>query len=269
MSEIQPFTFPATGQPVRTVLINGEPHFVLTDAAKILNYRDAEKAARLLRDSQLSTLPEGTWRDLGGRGSAPKIVTEGGLYRLIMRSNSPLADPFQDWVTDEVLPAIRRTGSYGVAPQRELSRKEMARFWYEAEERAEAAEQRAAELEGPARSWEILASGKGDISVADAAKILSRDPAIKIGRDRLFQHMGENGWTFRQRRDGRWRAYQTQVNNGRLSELPQEYENPKTGELTLGAPQVRVKIKGLRELHHQLGGVAPLRLGEQLAIGGE
>lgn len=46
------------------------------------------------------------WRNLGLRGQAPWLVTEAGLYRLVMRSNKPEAVEFQDWVTDVVLPAL-------------------------------------------------------------------------------------------------------------------------------------------------------------------
>lgn len=269
-AEVVPFDFPATGQPVRTVTVDGRPWFVGKDAATILGYANPRKAVR-------DHVPA---RHRGGNEMVPLadlgldpqtvLISEPGLYRLIMRSNAPLAEHFQDWVTDEVLPTIRQTGVYSVVEQRKppTTYAEALRELADSEEEKEQLRAENAELKPSAHSWEILASGKGDLPVADAAKILSRDPAITIGRDRLFEHMAENGWIYRQRGDGRWRAYQTQVDNRRLSELPQQYENKKTAELTLGAPQVRVKIKGLRELHHQLGGVAPLRLGEQLAIGG-
>jgi anti-repressor protein len=242
---------------------DGTPWAVAADVAKSFDQRDADKITRLLDEDEKGTRIVGT----PGGPQSMKVIFEDGIWELIFRSTKPEAKAIKKRVK-AILRQIRETGSYGAAPQRELSRKEMARYWYEAEERAEAAEQRAAELEGPAHSWDVLASGKGDYSVADAAKILSRDPAITIGRDRLFQHMAENGWLFRGRADKRWRVYQRQVDLRRLSELPQQYENPDTGELALAAPQVRISVKGLRELHHQLGGVAPLRLHEQLAIGG-
>ena len=52
--------------------------------------------------------------------------------------------------------------------------------------------------------------------MADAAKVLSRDPKINTGERRLFAYMDSIDWLFR--RDGRWRAYQAQVDNGRLVE---------------------------------------------------
>lgn len=97
---------------VRVVVIEGEPWFVLTDVATILGYEQAQKAKRVLSDGEYSLPPRETKADLGVRGSLPTIVTESGLYRLIMRSNQPAAKPFQDWVVQEVLPTIRKTGKY-------------------------------------------------------------------------------------------------------------------------------------------------------------
>lgn len=261
MTEVQPFTFPYTGQGVRTVTVDGDPWFVLADVAKILGYRDAEHAGRLLRDSQLNTLPEGIAFELGQRGGRlPKAITEGGLYRLVMRSNVALAEAFQDWVTDEVLPALRKTGTYSIPAAKPMTEIEMARNYVAALEREEALKAENAELKPKAHSWDTLASGEGDFSVADAAKILSRDPSITIGRDRLFERLADMRWLYRQQADGRWRAYQAQVDTGRLSELPQKYENKQTGQLALAAPQVRVTVKGLADLHRRLGGTEPLAI---------
>lgn len=111
-TDLMPFDY--RGETVRSVLIEGEPWFVVSDAAKLLGYRDASNAARLLRPqhqgySEVST-PSGTQRML--------VANEGGINRLIMRSNASNAEAVQDWFTDDVLPAIRRTGSYSL--QKEL-----------------------------------------------------------------------------------------------------------------------------------------------------
>ncbi|WP_395109841.1 phage antirepressor [Actinomadura sp. SCN-SB] len=181
MSEVQPFTFPETGQRVRTVMIDGEPWFVLADVAKILGYRDAEHAGRLCRDAQLNTLPQGIAAELGQRGGRlPKIVTEGGLYRLVMRSNVALAEPFQDWVTDDVLPAIRRTGSYSVAPAPRLPDittpegvLAMAEQFADTARALVAADQKIKELEPKALAHDrYLTADKGDRLVREVAKLL-------------------------------------------------------------------------------------------------
>lgn len=109
---VMPIEF--NGSRLRVIVKNGEPWWVLADVAKTLGYRDAANAGRLLRENQRGTHKTST---LGGSQEVT-IVTEGGLYRLIMKSRSPIADEFQDWVTDEVLPAIRKTGRYGVTVDR-------------------------------------------------------------------------------------------------------------------------------------------------------
>jgi len=99
---------------VRTVKgEDGEPLFVLADVAKALGYKQTSYAKKHLRDSQYNIADRDVSSDLGFRvGRLPLLVTEGGVYRLIMKSEAPDADAFQDWVTDEVLPSIRKTGSY-------------------------------------------------------------------------------------------------------------------------------------------------------------
>ncbi len=124
-----------------------------------------------------------------------------------------------------------------------------------------AAEQKVAELEPAAASWQTLATAEGDFLVADAAKILSRDPQIKLGRDRLFTLLSELHWIHRQPGDGRWRCYQTAIETGRLSEIPMSHYHPRTGVLVLDPPQIRVTVKGLGWLHRHLRGEQPLALG--------
>ncbi|WP_345432001.1 phage antirepressor [Actinoallomurus vinaceus] len=250
---------------MRTVLIDGEPWFVAADVCAVLDLGNPRSSLALLDDDE-----RGVYRvDTPGGPQNATIVNEAGLYSLILRSRKPEARAFKRWVTHDVLPAIRRTGSYA-APAFEVPKSlpDALRAYAAEVEAHEETKRRAAELEGPAHSWNVLASGAGDYSVADAAKILSRDPAISIGERRLFTELAVAAWIYRARSDGRWRAYQRYVDSGRLSELPQSYEHPQTGEIALAAPQVRITVKGVRELHHQLGGVAPVQFGEQLSIGG-
>lgn len=113
MSEVMKYTYAELEAEIRVVEQDGEPWFVLTDLAKVLGYRDAANAKRVLRDGQYNTLSVSISADLGfSRGRSPIVINEPGLYRLIMRSNVPNAEKFQDWVTGEVLPTIRKTGAY-------------------------------------------------------------------------------------------------------------------------------------------------------------
>lgn len=141
------------------------------------------------------------------------------------------------------------------APRPLPTKKELAQWVVEAEERAEAAESKVRELTGPAEAWNELAEAAGDYSVADAAKVLSRDPKISTGERRLFAYMRAERLIYRE--GGRWRAYQSQVDNGRLTEkLGRPYL--RDGVMHNGDPTVRITPKGLAELHKRMGGSGQL-----------
>jgi prophage antirepressor-like protein len=258
VTAVERFTFPVTGQPVRTATFRGEPAVVANDVCAVLEHSNPRQAVAKLPEHMKGV----TEVDTPGGTQQMTVLTEAGVYRLVMRSNLPAAVAFQDWLAETVLPAIRRTGSYTVpsAPV-QLSPRELAQLVIAEADRADVAEARIAEIEPAADAWQVLASGDGDYSVADAAKILSRDPAIKkLGRDRLFTVLDEANWIYRQQADGKWRTYQSAVNAGRLSELPQSHYHPKTGVLVLDPPQVRVTPKGIADLRTLLGGTVPLAI---------
>ncbi len=192
MSAVELFTYPETGQPIRTVTLHGDPWFVAKDACDVLGiskHRDA--VAGLDPDERASTAV-----DTPGGRQAMSVVSEPGLYALMMISRSPKARQFQRWVNHDVLPSIRKTGGYAAvaAPaKRELSKLEVLEMAIESERRALAAETKVAELAPSAAAWDHLASGDGDWAAADAAKILSRDPGIRVGQVRLFKHLAEWG----------------------------------------------------------------------------
>jgi prophage antirepressor-like protein len=247
MSELTPFTFPVTGEPIRTILLDDEPWFIASDVTAILGYSNGRDA--------VSRLPE-RMRGVGladtpGGQQKMSVINEAGVYRLVMRSNLMAAEQFQDWLAEDVIPSIRKTGAYAVPA---LSNRDLALMVIAEADRADLAERRIAELAPAAASWEALASANGDYSVADAAKILTRD-GITTGERRLFTALATLGWTYRAG-DGRWRVKQTAVETGRLSELPSSHYHPRTGELVLDPPQVRVTVKGVHDLHRVLGAKA-------------
>lgn len=120
----------------------------------------------------------------------------------------------------------------------------------------ELAKVRITELEPAAAAWDHMASSAGDWSVQQAAGILARDPSITLGRQRLFIFMESSHWIFR--KDGHWMAYADKIDVGYLSHRAQHHVHPRTGEVILDPPQVRVTAKGLARLHKMLGGSEPL-----------
>ena len=96
---------------VRTVEIDGEPWFVLADVCKVLELSNPSKVADRLESDEKANF------ELGLRGGATNCINESGLYTVVLRSDKPQAKPFRKWVTSEVLPSIRKTGSYSTQSQ--------------------------------------------------------------------------------------------------------------------------------------------------------
>ncbi|MEB6226390.1 ORF6C domain-containing protein [Mammaliicoccus sciuri] len=109
--ELQTFNFEEL--PVRTLTVNDEPHFVGKDVAEVLGYSRADNAIRNHVDEEDKL----THRfSASGQSRNMIIINESGLYSLIFSSKLDSAKRFKRWVTSEVLPILRKTGSYQVKP---------------------------------------------------------------------------------------------------------------------------------------------------------
>lgn len=111
LAEIKVFSSPEFGS-VRTTLIDGEPFFVGKDVAAVLGYKDTADAVKVHVDEDDKGV--GELPTPGGKQKSV-IINESGLYSLILSSRLESAKKFKRWVTSEVLPAIRKTGSYTVS----------------------------------------------------------------------------------------------------------------------------------------------------------
>ena len=109
MNEMQLFNYKSS--QVRTVEINNEPWFVLKDVCAVLDLGSAHKVSERLDEDERNQIP---LTDSLGRKQETTIINESGLYNVILRSDKPEAKPFRKWVTSEVLPSIRKTGSYAL-----------------------------------------------------------------------------------------------------------------------------------------------------------
>ncbi|MGV8973148.1 MAG: phage antirepressor [Rhodoglobus sp.] len=242
------------GQAVRVITDeHGEPWFVAGDVATILGYSMASAMIRRLDDDEKGVRPLHT---LGG-SQMQSVITEAGLYSAILGSSIPGARDFKRWVTHELLPEIRRTGSYAIPQTRE---QRLALAVIDAQAMLTESNERIAELEPPAAAWTALAESIGDYSMRDTAQILSRDASIEIGQNRLAKFLRQVGWI-----DPRGIPYQHHVNVGRMQAKPQTRVSHRTGERVACEPQVRITIKGLGALHSLLHGTEPLALDEQVA----
>lgn len=137
-NEVQLFENEEFGK-IRTLVLNGEPWFVGKDVAEKLGYEnqnrdiqrhvDEEDRIMLNSETQYQNGTEFDYKILGQRGGW--IINESGLYALIFGSKLESAKRFKHWVTSEVLPAIRKTGSYNLTPQNhmELMFQDMKMEW--------------------------------------------------------------------------------------------------------------------------------------------
>lgn len=176
MTEIEVYRFPETGSEIRAIVGDEEPVFIAADLAAAFGYRDTYNATRLLTEAEKGTHLMST---PGGQQQVT-VVTEGGMYRLAMRSNLPGAVKFQMWIANEVLPSIRKTGAYAtpVAPAMPdittpAGVLALAEKFAETARQLVDADTRIQELEPKALAHDVfLASQDGDVLVRQAAKLL-------------------------------------------------------------------------------------------------
>jgi prophage antirepressor-like protein len=190
---IIPYTFPETGTPVRVIGTADAPLFHHGDVCKILQHTNPSVAARMLDDDESVMID---MRDITAGQTAlnpdfpapntgnatARFVTEPGLYSLILSSRAPGAKAFRRWLTSEVIPSIRRTGSYSVptAPVQVLpdmatpeGRRAVAAALLAAADREIELNERVAELEPKALAHDTYLSAQaGERLVREVAKLL-------------------------------------------------------------------------------------------------
>jgi prophage antirepressor-like protein len=139
MNQVVPFQFET--KEIRVIMRDGEPWWALRDVCNTLEIVNASDAAGRLEDDEKGVV----LTDTPGGAQKITVVSEPGLYRLIMRSDKPVAKRFQRWVFHEVLPEIRKTGSYSVAKEKLPTNFDAIRALVDA---AEAHETRLKKVEG-------------------------------------------------------------------------------------------------------------------------
>ena len=180
---------------VRALAIDGEPWFVAKDVCDALGIatNHLREEGRGLDDDEVMNLPN--WE---GKGVAPLIITEAGLYSLILRSRKPETKRFKRWVTHDVLPTIRSHGMYATPQtvERMLADPDTMIATLQAlkaeRKRTQALIEDNARLLPKATAYDIAIGAEGTMSVTEAARYLSQyDRAIN--RTRLFALLRADG----------------------------------------------------------------------------
>lgn len=202
---MKPQLFNFKGKQVRTVSVNNEPYFVGKDVATILGYTKSRNAIATHVDSE-----DKTTALIQGSGSNYKsktvIINESGLYSLILGSKLPQAKEFKHWVTNEVLPTIRKHGAY-MTPEtieRALLNPDtiinLATQLKEEQEQRKKLEAENGVMKPKAIFADAISTSKTVVGVGELAKVLKQN-GVDIGRNRLFDWLRDHKYLMQQGKD--------------------------------------------------------------------
>lgn len=207
MSKPQIFNFEKN--EVRTFLVNDEPYFVGKDVASVLGYSNTPKAIRDHVDEEDKTQNE----SFTVNGTALMLINESGLYSLILKSKLPNARKFKRWVTSEVLPTIRKTGSYTNVPQ---SFAQALRLAADLEEKNQMLEQQIAEYEPKISYLDMILSSTDTVATSQIAADYGMSA---IALNKLLNELGVE-----HKVGSQWILYRKHMNQGytksHTSEIP-------------------------------------------------
>lgn len=189
------------GQCVLTIVINDNPMFVGNEVAQVLGYSNYRNAIsnHVDEDDKLRTRIE-----YAGQNREMTLITESGVYSLIFGSKLPSAKRFKHWVTNEVLPSIRKEGAY-VTPQTAadwLNNPDMMIEVLNRYKDAQAENQRLHDentiMQPKALFADAVATSHTTILVGELAKLIKQN-GVDIGQNRLFQWLRNNGYLIKRK----------------------------------------------------------------------
>lgn len=193
MSEIKVFENSEFGK-VRVSVVDGEPMFCLSDLCKILGLQPGATKNRLDEKgvSLINTLTNGGMQQI-------VYVNEKNLYKAIMRSDKPNAEPFQDWVCGEVLPSIRKHGAYMTPETIEKTLTspdfiiQLATQLKNDQEKRKSAEAKIEADKPKVLFSEAVEASKKSILIRELAKIITQN-GYQIGEKQLYERLRKAGY---------------------------------------------------------------------------
>lgn len=193
MNQLQIFNYQT--KEVRTVIKNDEVWFVAKDVCEILNLSDVSKTVSRLDEDEKGA------NSILTHGGPQHLLTinESGLYSLVLTSNKPEAKQFKRWITHEVIPSIRKHGTYMTPSFVESALNNpdtmitfLQKYKEEQQKRIEAEKQ--IEAQKPKVIFaDAVSISKTSILIGDLAKLIKQN-GYDIGQKRLFKWLRENGY---------------------------------------------------------------------------
>ena len=205
MNNLQLFDF--EGHEVRTLTIDDNPCFVGNDVAKILGYSNYRKAVVEHVDDEDKLRTQIRY---AGQNREVTVITESGLYSLILSSKMPNARKFKRWVTSEVLPAIRKHGAY-MTDEKAFdvvhNKDGLADLLQQAADQLKEKDIQIAKMKPKALFADAVASSKSTVLIGDLAKMIKQNGVhylyilndglakrLAMGPNNLFKWMRQNHW---------------------------------------------------------------------------
>ena len=236
MNELQIFNNEEFGS-VRTITKDNEPMFCLVDVCKALDITHVTDVKNRLKQDGVGTSEV---IDNLGRKQNATFINEANLYKVIFQSRKPSAERFTDWVTSEVLPSIRKYGTYCLP---RTYKEALAQLLIEVDKN-EKLELENKEMKPKAEFFDTVADSKTAISMNEVAKVLN----IKgYGRNKLFEFLRDNSVL------DRWNVpYQRYVDNGWFRVIEQHYQKNGEPVVTTKTLVYQKGVDGIRKMINQM-----------------
>lgn len=228
MNEIKIFENPEFGS-IRTIIVNGKIYFAGVDVARALGYSNTRDA--ISRHCKGVVKHDGVIKTTNQYGKTTEqvvemaYITEGDIYRLVVRSQLPLAEKFETWVFDEVLPSIRQVGGYSLREQRRDSYAiddpvKRAERWIEEQKEKQLLESKVQELTPKAHVYDKLIDSRLLVNFRDAAK------EIGVSQSQFTGWLKDEKYIYATQ-SGELRPMEAYMESGLFQMKP--YQNPYNG----------------------------------------
>lgn len=188
------------GCHLRIIELNNEPWFVAKDVCEILDIKNPTDALKRLDDDERSRF------NLGRQGST-NVVNEFGLYSMVLGSRKIEAKKFKRWVTHEVIPSIRKTGSYQtgqndlVSNYLSMSEEDKAIAYFNSLKETKQIEQKRQEELPYTNFGKAVSNSNAAINIGAFSKLMFDEHGIRLGRNKMFQWLRDNGYLIKSGRE--------------------------------------------------------------------
>jgi prophage antirepressor-like protein len=219
VNELQIFNNEEFGE-IRTITKDNEPMFCLADVCKALEITHVTDVKKRMKKDGVGTAEV---IDSMGRKQKATFINEANLYKVIFQSRKPSAEKFTDWVTDEVIPSIRKNGGY-IANQENLTPEQIvANALVVAQNIITQKDKQIEEMTPKANYFDALVDKKLNTNIRDTAKELG------VGEKAFVSFLIEKGYVFRQGKHRKLRPYAKYAESGNGLFVLKDKHNEQNG----------------------------------------